>query len=69
MVAWLQIYGTITSVGYLMHVTEMHTAEPLVPKPSSFEAESPGIDHISAEFIKHEAMHYVLRFTTLLILF
>ena len=41
---------------------EMHTAEPLVPEPSTFEVEmaikklkkhkSPGIDQISAELIK-----------------
>jgi len=42
--------------------TEIHTAEPLVPKPSAFEVElpieklkshkSPGIDQIPAELIK-----------------
>jgi hypothetical protein len=42
--------------------TKIHTAEPLVPKPSSFEVEiaieklkrykSPGIDQILAEFIQ-----------------
>ena len=42
--------------------TEIHTAEPLLPKPSAFDVElvieelkshkSPGIDQIPAEFIK-----------------
>jgi hypothetical protein len=56
-----------------------HTVEPLVPEPSSFEIEIdikklktyklPGIDQILTELIKQEVIHYILRATSLLILF
>jgi hypothetical protein len=59
--------------------TEIHTAEPLVPEPSSSEVEiaigklkrykSPGIDQIPAELIQAGGIHYVLRSTNLLIVF
>jgi hypothetical protein len=58
--------------------TETHTAEPLVPVPSSSEVEiaieklkmykSPGTDQIPAELIQAGGIHYVLRSTNLLIL-
>jgi len=51
--------------------TEIHTAEPIVPKLSAFEVEmaveklkrhkSPGIDHIPAEYIKAGVEQYTLR--------
>jgi hypothetical protein len=56
--------------------TELHTAEPLVPEPSSFEVElaieklkchkSPGIDQIPAESIKQGAGKFSLRSINLL---
>jgi hypothetical protein len=59
--------------------TEIYTAEPLVPEPSSSEVDiaieklkrckSPGIDQIPAERIQAGGIHYVLRSTILLIVF
>ena len=59
--------------------TEMHTAEPQVPKPNVFEGEkavkklkrhkSPGIDQIPSEFIKAGVRYVTLRSINLLILF
>jgi hypothetical protein len=64
--------------------TEKHTAEPLVPEPSTFEVEmateklkrhkSPGIDQIPAEFVKEGGRtigleQFSLRSVILLILF
>jgi len=58
---------------------EMHTAEPLVPKPSAFEFEmaigklkrqkSPSIDQISAELIKRGREQFILKLISLFILF
>ena len=59
--------------------TEIHTAEPLVPKPTAFEVEmnieelkrhiSPGSDQIPAELIKAGVEYFALRSTNVLILF
>jgi hypothetical protein len=59
--------------------TKIHTAEPLVPEPSSSEVEiaieklkrykSPCTYQIPAELIQAEGKHYVLRSTNLLIAF
>jgi hypothetical protein len=59
--------------------TEIHTAETLVPEPSSSEVvivieelkryKAPGIDQISANLIQAGGIHYVLRSTKLLIVF
>jgi hypothetical protein len=59
--------------------TGIHTAEPLVPKPSALEIEmasdklkrhkSPGTDQIPAELIKAGVEQLVLRSINLLILF
>jgi hypothetical protein len=56
--------------------TEMNTAEPFVPEPSSSEAEvaigklkrykSPGVDQIPAELIQAEGEHCIRRFISLL---
>jgi hypothetical protein len=57
----------------------MHAAKPLVPKHSSFEVRiaieklkrynSPDTNQIPVELIMHEAVHYILRSTNLLIVF
>jgi len=59
--------------------TEIHTAEPLVPEPSSFEVElaneklnshkSSGIDQIPVELIKAGVKKFAVRFINLLFLF
>jgi len=59
--------------------TEIHTAEPLVPEPSTFELAmafeelkrriSPASDKIPAELIKAGVEYFALRSTNLLILF
>jgi hypothetical protein len=56
--------------------TEMHTAEPFVPEPSTPEVEvasrklkrykSPGVDQIAAEQFREEGKHCVQRFISLL---
>jgi hypothetical protein len=58
---------------------EIHTAEPLVPEPSTFEVElaieklkshnSPGIDQIPAELIKTGVGQFAVRSINLLFLF
>jgi len=58
---------------------EMHTAEPLVPEPSTSEVElainklkshkSPGIDQIPAELIKAGVEQFAWTFINLLLLF
>jgi hypothetical protein len=59
--------------------TEIHTAEPLEPKPIAFEVEmtteelkrhiSPGSDQIPAELIKAGVEYFAMRSTNVLILF
>jgi hypothetical protein len=61
-----------------IRLTEVHTAEPLVPKPSALEIEmpieklkrykSPGIDKIPAEWIKASVLKFALRSINVLIL-
>jgi hypothetical protein len=65
--------------GVNVRQTEIHTAESLVPEPSSSEVEiaieklkkykSPGTGQIPAELIQAEGIHYALRSTNLLIVF
>jgi hypothetical protein len=69
----LNVHG-VSSVKH----TEIHTAEPLVPDPSTFEVEmvieklkghqSPGTDKIPAEFLRHGVEKFALRSKNLLIL-
>jgi len=59
--------------------TEIHTSDPLVPEPSTFDVEtamkrlkrhkSPGIDQIPADLIKQKEVHNILRSKNFLILF
>jgi hypothetical protein len=61
---------------YIKH-TEMNTAEPPVPEPSSPEAEianelfnlSPDTDQNPAELIKSRGQYYIPRYTNLFIVF
>jgi len=64
LVSWRNYFSQILNILGVKDVrqTEIHTAEPLVPEPSAFEADlaieklkshnSPVIDHIPAELIK-----------------
>jgi len=78
---WRNHFSQILNIHGVNNVrqTEIHTAEPLVPEPSTSEVElaieklkshkSPGIDQIPAEFIKAGIRQFAVRFINVLFLF
>jgi len=78
---WRNYFSQLLNVHRVNDVrqTEIHTAEPLVPELSAFEAElvneklkshkSPGIDQIPAELIKEGVEQFAMRSINLLFLF
>jgi len=79
--SWRNNFSQLLHVHGARHVrqTEIHMAEPLVPKPSASEIDlaieninthkSPGSDQIPAEVTKAGVEQFTLRSTNLLILF
>ena len=78
---WKNYFSQIVNIHGVNDVrqTQIRTAEPLVPEPSAFEFElaieklkshkSPGIDQISAKFIKAGGRTIAMRSINLLFLF
>jgi hypothetical protein len=77
---WRNYFCQLLNVhGVDVRQTQIRSAEPLVPESSSSEVEiaieklkrykSPGIDQIPAELIQPGKIHYVMRSTSLLIVF
>jgi hypothetical protein len=81
MARWRNYFSQILNVHGVSDVrqAEIHTAEPLVPEPSTLEVElaieklkshkSPGIDQIPAELIKAGVAQFAVRFINLSLLF
>jgi len=78
---WRNHFSQLLNVHGINYVrqTEIHTAEPLVPEPSTFEVElaieklkshtSPGIKQIPTELIKAGDRKFTMRSTNMLFLF